>query len=246
MLFLRAIKKNLYFFAIAMVLLIVSTRIWEPMPLIVPLPNSGFVDFSEILIPFLLVLPVSFLLYDTFEIELGLVCGVKTSRMMSCKFWAVFLSTIVPSALIIAMYQYTEYIRINQEKIRIPIHIPENFKLYLLISSFVTTLFFASFLLFMRVLTRNCYAPVGLGILVYSIASSFNFNIHSGYLDIRQCLFDPFLSNYLLGDKVLTEYYQVGPLWTYNRLLFFGLTVIMLVVTYILLRREKLHQGFSD
>ncbi|MBO5981922.1 MAG: hypothetical protein J6Q24_05700 [Clostridia bacterium] len=114
------------------------------------------------------------------------------------------------------------------------------------ISAFVTVLFFASLFLFTRVATKNCYAPVGLGILAFTIFNNMNTNIHSGYEDIRKCLIDPFLSNYFLGDTVLTEYYRVGPLWTYNRLLFFGLAVVMLVVTYLLLRREKLHQGFND
>jgi hypothetical protein len=96
------------------------------------------------------------------------------------------------------------------------------------------------------VATKNCYAPVGLGILVYTIFNTLNTNIHTGYEDIRKCLFDPFLSNYFLGDEVLVNGYKVGPLWTYNRILFLGLAVFMLVITYVLLRREKLHQGFND
>ena len=79
-----------------------------------------------------------------------------------------------------------------------------------------------------------------------TLLDSLNKRIHSGSEDIRHCLYDPFISNYFMGDTVLTEYYRVGPLWTYNRLLFFGLAVVMLVATFFLLRREKLHQGFND
>lgn len=246
MLFLRYLRKNIYFLAVVFVLLAVASRVWEPMALIVPLPYSGFMDYTELLLPFLVILPLSFLLYDNFETELGLVCGARTTKMMFCKFGAVLLSTLASSYLIIALYQNIEYVQINQEKIRIPIYVPDNFKVYMLISAFVTTLFFSSLILFVRVATRNCYAPVGLGVLVYSIVNSLNTELRGGSVDIRNCLYDPFLSNYFIGDKVLTEYYQVGPLWTYNRLLFFGLAVVMLIGSYMLLRKEKLHQGFND
>ncbi len=246
MLFLRAIKKNIYFLFITLAVLLFSCRFWEPMPLIAALPAQGFIDYTEKVVPFLLVLPVSFLLYDQYEIELGLTCGVRTTRLLFGKFCAVVLGAAIPSVLMVILYKYAEYIPQNGEKIRIPIYIPENFKWYMLVSALVTVLFFASLLLFIRVVTRNCYVPVGLGILAYTIADSLNKRIHSGSEDIRHCLYDPFLSNYFMGDTVLTEYYRVGPLWTYNRLLFFGIAVVLLIATYFLLRREKLHQGFND
>ncbi|MBQ3598936.1 MAG: hypothetical protein II987_06685 [Clostridia bacterium] len=245
MLFWRSLKKNAYFLVIALFLLAFSCTVWQPHHLIVALPEHGFIDSTEFFIPFVLLLPISFLLYDNFEIELGLTCGVKTTKLLYTKFIAILLFAITAAFAMVALFEYEPYVP-QQSKIIIPIHIPENYKVYMFISAFVTTVFFASLFLFMRVAIKNCYAPVGLGVLVYTVFNGFNYDIHSGYTDIRKCLFDPFLSNYFMGDTVLTEYYRVGPLWTYNRLLFFGLAVVMLVATYFLLRREKLHQGFND
>ena len=246
MLFLRSLWKNKYFLVLTTVMLALASKIWTPSPLIAALPQKGFIDYTELMIPFLLILPISFLLYDNFEIELALTCGIKTTRLMMNKFISLFIYALTSMFLMIGLYKYTEFIPMSQTKIKIPIYVPENYKVYMLISAFVTVVFFASLFLFTRVATKNCYAPVGLGILAYSIFSSLNTNIHGGYEDIRHCLYDPFLSNYFLGDTVLMEYYKVGPLWTYNRLLFFGLAVAMLAATYFLLRREKLHQGFND
>ena len=246
MLLLRSLWKNKYYLVLSTVLLTVVTSIWKASPLIAALPQKGFIDYTELFVPFLLILPISFLLYDNFEIELGLVCGVKTVKLLFCKFFSILLYTLIPIGLMIAFYRYEQFVPESQVQIRIPIHVPENFKIHMAFSSFVTVMFFASLFLLTRVVTKNCYAPVGLGILVYTIFNTLNTNIHSGYEDIRTCLYDPFLSNYFMGDKVLTEYYQVGPLWTYNRLLFLALAVVMFAIAYILLRREKLHQGFND
>lgn len=246
MLFRRSIKNNLYFLVIALLAIMVAGGMWREQYLIVPLPYKGFIDASELFVPFVLILPISFLLHDNFEIELALTCGVKTTKLMLYKFFALLIFGVTASLTAVAAYKYIPFVPDGQVKEIIPIYIPENYKVYMAISAFVTVVFFASMFLLLRVATKNCYAPVGLGILVYTIFNQFNTNIHSGYEDIRKCLFDPFLSNYFLGDKVLTEYYQVGPLWTYNRLLFLGLALVMLLITYVLLRREKLHQGFND
>lgn len=246
MLFLRSLWNSKYYLAISALLMVVVSRVWEASPLIAALPEKGFIDYTELFVPFLLILPISFLLYDNFEIELALTCGVKTVKLMLYKFFSVLIYTLIPMGLLVALYKYTEFLPNNQTKIRIPIVIPEDYKVYMAVSAFITILFFASLFLLVRVATKNCYAPVGLGILVYTIFNTLNTNIHSGYEDIRKCLFDPFLSNYFLGDEVPVNGYKVGPLWTYNRILFLGLALVMLVVTYILLRREKLHQGFND
>ena len=246
MLLWRTIKKNWYFFVIAFAVLAFSCRIWAPSYLIVPLPMKGFVDTMEMFMPFVLVLPVAFLLYDSFEIELGLTCGVKTTRLMFVKFASLMLYLLVAAFAMVALYQYEYFEPDGQFAYYIPFHMPDGYKIYLLVSVFVTSLFFASFYLFARVLTKNCYAPVGLGVMLYTIFHKFNNDIHQGTHEIKKCLFDPFLSNYVLGDKVLTEQYGLESYWTYNRLLFFGISVVFLIGTYFLLRREKLHQGFND
>lgn len=238
MLFLRSFLKNKYCAILFAVVLIISSRIWEAQPLIVALPNTGFVDFTEKIMPFLFLLPISFLLYNNFEIELGLVNGTKTTRLMLFNFTGILFYAIVCMISVIAFYQY---IPSDNSVAKIPIYIPEQYKLYMCISAFVVVLFWASIFLFIRVISRNCYVPIGLGLFVYTIFYNLNYQIHNGLKDIRLSLFDPFLSNYVLGDKVLTEYYRVGPLWTYNRVLFLGLAVLMLGITYVLLRRERLH-----
>ena len=85
MLFLRSLWKNKYYLVLSMVMLVMVARVWEPSPLIAALPDKGFIDYTELFVPFLLILPISFLLYDNFEIELGLVCGVKTAKLMLYK-----------------------------------------------------------------------------------------------------------------------------------------------------------------
>lgn len=243
MCFLRTLKKQVLLFFLTLFILAVALRIWEPSYLIAALPQVGFFDYADTLAVFILIMPVSFLLYDSYEIELGLVCGVRTSKLLLEKFAALLIHVLLASFVTVGLYRYKEFVGVSKI---IPIYIPEHYKVYMLISVFVVALFFASLLCLLRVASKNAFAPIGLGILIYTIFYGFNYDIHSGTRDIRLCLFDPFLSNYVLGDKVLTEYYKVGPLWTYNRLLFFGLAVGMLGVTYILLRREKLHQGFHD
>ena len=226
-------------------LLALILGIWNKIPLIALAYDGGFFDTTERIIPFVLLLPISFLLYDSYEIELGLVCGVKTARLMLGRFFAMLGYAVCAMVALVALYRYKEYYA-PAEAIVIPIYIPEQYKLYMLVSVFVTTLFFASLFLLLRVLLKNCYAPVGLGIFAYSMFYTLNYNIHTGSVGIKSALFDVLISNYLLGDTVPVEHYGIGHLWTYNRLLFFGLAVGMLAATYVLLRKEKLHQGYND
>ncbi|MBO5981921.1 MAG: hypothetical protein J6Q24_05695 [Clostridia bacterium] len=84
-------------------------RVWEPSPLIAALPDKGFIDYTELFVPFLLILPISFLLYDNFEIELGLVCGVKTAKLMLYKFFSILIYTLIPMGILVVFYKYEEY-----------------------------------------------------------------------------------------------------------------------------------------
>ncbi len=239
-------KKNRYMLLFYFGIFCIASRVWEPQALITALPQKGFIDYTELLVPVLSLIPVSFILTDNYEIELGLVCGKKTTRLVFGSFFSIVSYQLISLVAIIVAYRYRAYTPINQEAIKIPIIIPEYYKLYMIISALVSILFFSSLYLLFRVATRNCYVPIGLGLLIYTVFNTFNYNIHNGFENIKNALFDPFISNYFIGDKVPIEYYRVGPLWTYNRLLFFGLAVVMLAVTYVLLRREKLHQGFHD
>lgn len=238
----------MYLIPIYIGVLLFSCRVWQPMNLIVPLPLIGFIDLTELISPLLVLIPISFLLYNNYEIELSLTCGVSTVKLLFTKYVTVLLYTLLPLYLMIWQYKYLPYEHSAQDKIRIPIFIPENYKVYMLISVTVTVLFFSALVLFLRVLMRNCFTPTAIGMLAHATFSSFNYTLHNGMADIRGALYDPFLSNYFLGDEVPNMYKLDGMhnLWTYNRLLFFGLAVVLLVITYLLLRREKLHESFGE
>lgn len=255
MLFLRSLwKSKLFFFASAAVLLL-TTQIWDD-PVIIATPgNPCFLSAGEMTLPLIMMLPVSFLLYDNYEIELALINGVKTMRLMLGKFFAAFFAVSLPLLGLTAVVQNAVYYHDKNEEI-IPIHVPENFRLYLLLSACVTTLFFASVFLFFRIALRNCYAPVGLALLIHTLFRSRSTDINSLSIGFRNALFDPFLSRYLIGDRLANEGFTVPltgevvdpfpHLWTYNRLLFFGIAVVLIAVSCLLLRRENLHESFGD
>ena len=246
MLFWQSLWKNKYFLFISFIILIAISQVWNAQPLIAAYPHKGFTDYTELLVPFVFIIPISFLLHNNYEIELGLVCGVKTSRLMISKYISLFFYTLLSTILIIVLYKYSEFVPVNNINIPIPIYVPENYKLYMICSAIVTVSFFSALFLFLRVITNNCYAPVGVGLFIYTFFNQLNSNIHQGHDDIKKSILDPFISNYILGDKVPLEYYKIGPIWTYNRLLFLGLAVLMFVGSYLLLRREKLHHGSND
>ncbi len=242
MLFRRNLKNTLYVIVLFAGVLLFSSRVWYPQPLIVPLPELGFIDFTEVLAPMLLLIPISFMYYNSYEIELSLVCGVHTRKLFLGKFFAILLYGIIVMLGLILAYQYLPYT--GSSKVKIPINIPENYKLYMIVSAVVTMFFFATLCLLLRVLTRNCYAPIGILLFVYTFFTGLNEGIHSRRTNIRKAIFDPFISNYILGDKV-TE--RIFPnLWTLNRFLFFGLGLVMLIISCIILNREKQHENFGD
>jgi len=242
MLFRRSLYSTFYYIFICIAVLLFSSHVWHPQPLIVPLPGVGFIDFTELVAPVILLIPISFMYYDSYEIELSMVCGVRTRTMFLSKFFAYFIYAMLSMGIIILLYRYIPYE--GTGKIRIPIYIPEHYKIYMLVSAFVTLFFFAALVLFWRVLTRNCYIPIGISLFVYLIFQNNNNSIHNGRKDIRLALFDPFISNYLLGDTVTEDI--VGHLWTTNRVLFFGVGLLLLGLSCLILNREKQHENFGD
>ena len=242
MLLRRSFRSAVYYIFICTAVMLFSSHVWYPQPLIVPLPGSAFIDFTELVAPVLLFIPISFLYYDNYELELSLVCGVRTRTMFLTKFFAYFTYAMIPMFGMILAYRYIPYDGTN--KIRIPIYIPENYKVYMAVSVFVTMFFFAALMLFLRVLTRNCFVPVGLSMFVYVLFTGNNQQIHYGQVDIRRAVFDPFISNYLLGDTVTAKVFP--HMWTINRLLFFGIGAVLLVLSCIILNREKQHENFGD
>jgi len=251
MLFLRSMLKFAYYPIIVTAFLLVATRIWEPLHLLVPPVMMGFADYIECFVPLIVVIPISFLLNDDYEIELGLVCGVKTSRLMFSKFLPVLIYTLIPTYLMILLYQYTPFTDFTRYKTPIPIFVPDNFKPYLYLSVTVTILFFTSLFLFIRTVFRNCYVPVAAGICCYMIFSSLNTGLKEGTEDIRMSFFNPFISSSIVGNTVPNAYAangieHIADMWTYNRLFFFALAMILFILTYVLLQREKLHENFGE
>ncbi len=82
MLVLRSIKKQLYLLPLFTAILLITARPWIKQPLIVPLPGLGYIDFTEVIMPLLLLIPISFSLHNDYEIELALTCGVSTAKLM--------------------------------------------------------------------------------------------------------------------------------------------------------------------
>ena len=219
-------------------------------PLIVPPKHIGYLDRTELVIAVLMLPVFSFLLPNKFEIELSLSCGTSTVKLFFTKAFASLIYTVIPALVFIFLYQYEPYS--GKDRPKIGIFIPENYKVYMIVSVLVTILFFFALFCFLRVLLRNCYAPILVGLAIYSLAYNTCKNIQNG-VDIERCLYDPFISVYMMGDTVpnniATQYPELGVVanaWTYNRLIFFGISVVLLVATYIMLRREKLHRGFGD
>lgn len=256
MLFIRYLWKSKAYFLAASALLLLMVKPWKEHWILTAAGNNGGIFYStEFIIPFVVLMPVSFLLYNNYEIELAMINGVSTAKIMFCKFFACIVTTMLP-LLIVILPLREKYYYIAPEKITIPLHIPQNYKVYLLISAFVTVLFLASLFLLIRVVLRNCYVPVGLAILVFSLFSTRNTNISFLTVPFENALFDPFITRYLIGDTVANEGFtvlatgEVVPpfphLWTYNRLLFLGIALLLIGISYLLLRREQLHESFGD
>lgn len=250
--FTRSLRRCWPLVPLAVAFLLFTTFVWLPQPLIVPADISGFVNNVEGTLPLLLLACFSFLLPDTYEIELGLTCGVSTAKLAFSKAMPLVLYTILSAWVFLLFYQYTPYTS-TDFPIVIPIWVPENFKWYLFVSFAVTVLFFAALFLLIRVITRNCYVPIGVGMFFFVVLYAFYKDVHSLSRDIRWCLIDPFISAYFVGNEVPNAYAAryadlaiLHNAWTYNRLLFLGLALLLFGASYLLLRREKLHKTFRD
>ena len=246
-LFLRALRRRSYLFPIILICMVYSARVFDPMYLIVPVSKVGFIDVSEIIVPLVLFVHMTFLLSNNYEIELAMTCGVSAARLTFTNHLANLLYTLIPCYIIVALYQYKEFFPAPDDRIVIPIVIPENYKVYMLISVTVTVLFVTSLSVLLRVLMRNCFTPVVLSIFIHELIEHNNIQLHTGKADIRGARYDLYLSNYFLGDGVPESYGIEGMegLWTCNRLIFFGISLMMLFITYLLLRREKLHESYG-
>ena len=76
-----------------------TTQIWTPSLLIAPANYSGYVEKTEVIVPFLLVLTCSFILPEKNEIELALVCGTSSVKLFFTKALPVYLYSIDAKSL---------------------------------------------------------------------------------------------------------------------------------------------------
>lgn len=242
----RSFRKTLWAFPATVLLLYAASHLWAKVPLITAPPEMGFCDLFEPLLPLILLPSVAFLLYDRHEIEMSLTCGTSTLRLFCTKAAPFFTYTLTSALLVLALANYESYGWQETQHCIIPLYIPSSYRILLLCSSVVTVLFFFALYSFFRVATKNCYASLALGLMIYYAFYNLNVSLRGGTADIRYSLLDPFLCNYFIGDTVPSDYYGIGNLWTSNRLLFLGLAIVMLVITNFLLKRERLHRGFND
>lgn len=249
--FIRSLRRSWPLMIVVTLLLVYFTYYYLNGPLIVPPKEFGFIDRSELRIAAIMVPIFAFLLPNKFEIELSLTCGMSTAKLFCTKAITSFIYTAIPSFVFVFLYRYIPYD--GKNKTVFAIYVPEDYRLHMVVSMAVTLLFFFSILCFVRVLSRNCYVPILVGLFVHFTAESNCKNIQSGGAAVKNCIFDPFISVYFMGDDIpnlITEQHpELGVIhnaWTYNRLIFFGISVVLLIATYIMLRREKLHRGFGD
>lgn len=249
--FIRSLRRSWPLIIVVTLLLTYFTHYFLEGPLIVPPNDLGFIDRSELRIAAIMIPIFAFLLPNKFEIELSLTCGMSTTKLFFSKALSSMLYTAIPTFVFIFLYRYIPYE--GGTKSMFPLYVPENYKIYMIISMAVTLLFFFSLICFVRVLSRNCYAPVIVGLFVHYTAENNCKNIQSGRRAVKECIIDPFISNYFIGNDVpnaiVEQHPQLGLIsnaWTCNRLIFFGISVVLLIATYIMLRRENLHRGFGD
>ncbi len=247
----RSFRRSGYLLFFAVVVLVVATYVWYPSPLIVPWEETGFVDSTEDVFALLLAVFCSFLLPNRYEIELSLTCGYPTSRLAFSRLLPVLVDTLAGAFLTLALYRYTSYNGMN--KPHIPIVIPEHMKAYLAVSFLVTALFFTALFFFVRVLVRNCYLSVACCLFLERLFSAMGKSVQQGVADITRCRFDPFISVYMISDKLpnalaeqYTELSGLAHVWTYNRILFFVLALLLFGAAYLVLQREHLHKGFGE
>ncbi|MBQ6263673.1 MAG: hypothetical protein IJK58_09185 [Clostridia bacterium] len=249
----KSFKSSLYVIPAALAVILFSTYLWSPSWLIAPPPYTGFVFQLESALAVLLIAFYSFILTNKYEIELGLVNGYGTLKLALIKALPVFVCSAAVTLAAILAYRYEPFDTGAISNIRIPIYVPDDYRIYMLISAFVTVIFFSSLYFLIRVILRNCFLPIIPDLLIVTVFGGLNEKILKGIADIRMCLLDPFITSYFVGNAVPNEIANKYPemnllrnAWTFNRLFFLTLSVAFLAATIVLLRREKLHRGFGE
>ena len=229
----------------AVAAMLFASLIWFPQFLLVPPHLTSIIDSTEVAVPMVLLIPLAFLCHNPYELELSMTCGMRTPKLIFSKFLPILTYTEVIMAALALCYRYIPYDPAIHGSPLFPIHVPDHFRLYMMVSTLVTTLFFASLFLFLRVVTHSNLLPLGAGLFFWSFFKTNNLHIRYGMTDLWRTLLDPFISSYFLGDTVPNQL-GIPYMWTLNRLLFLALSVALLAVTYLLLRRETLHRHIGE
>ncbi len=248
----KTFVSSLYVIPATVAVLLFATHVWFPEYLITPPQLSGFADQIEFSTAMICVIFFSFILPNRFEIELGLVNGYGTLKLALTKALPVFVYTVAAALSFVAVYRYTPF-DLDGYKTYIPIVVPDDWRVYVFLSVFVTALFFSTVCFFLRILMRNCYLPIIGDLLIISLLMNNSEGIRKGTSDIRTCLFDPFITTYFVGNSLPNDisaevegYAILKNAWTYNRLIFLALSAALIAATVFLLRREKLHRGTGE
>ena len=97
----RSFKRSWFYLLISAAIAIVTSNVVFPQPLIVPYTMTGFLDNTESFLPILFAVYCSFLIPSKFEMELALVCGVKSGEFVFSKAIPVFIYTVIPCLALI-------------------------------------------------------------------------------------------------------------------------------------------------
>ena len=215
-----------------------------------------FIDSTEMLFPILLIPVCAFILYDRTEIELALVSGTKTTRLFFTKIIPLVTYTLIPSVFFALLFSSDSYGEVDPGRVTlksIPEFVPVNYKLLTVISLVITVVFFFALYSLIRVITRNCYIPILVCFGLSVGLRSFSAAIVAMRVPLMTCLIDPFINSYFIGNSVPNVYAEKFPelelmtnVWTCNRLLFIGISAAIFFITYLILRREKLHCGIGE
>jgi len=230
---------------VAVAAMLFASLIWFPQFLLVPPHLTSIIDSTEVAVPMVLLIPIAFLCHNPYELELSMTCGMRTPKLIFSKFLPILTYTEVIMAALALLYRYIPYDPAIHGSPFFPIHVPAHFRLYMMISTLITTLFFASLFLFLRVVTHSNLLPLGAGLFFWSFFKTNNQHIRFGMTDLWRTLFDPFISSYFLGDTVPNQL-GIPYMWTINRLLFLVLSVALLTAAYLLSRRETLHRHIGE
>ena len=244
LLFRYFLKKYSPWLILCVGVLLYVTRVWEELP---P-PQLSFTRTLESAAAAFAVVPISLILYEPTEIELGLACGIRTARFAFTRFIPCILYTLVPATVISALYNYVPKISDPEYIGIIPIYVPGNYRLLLAASAAVTVLFFAALTLFLRVALRNCFVALSAGLISVIAMHSLSLSVSGGIFSLPLSYINPFVTSYFVGDGIGNQFPQIGlqHVWSVNRLIFFAISVVLLVASYLLLRRERLHEVADD